>query len=117
MDCTLTHSHRSAAKKAWLMPDFQYYASPPYAGSFSEMQSKAQAQDSALRDKTPKAVWRGRVWTNPTIREPLINITDGKDWADVMDVAYNDEKDVENLISMDNLCKYMFVIHTEGVSW
>ena len=60
-----------AEEKLWMMPDFQFYASPPYAGSFTEMQGKAQAHDGPLSEKIPKAVWRGRTGTNKGVREPL----------------------------------------------
>lgn len=99
------------------MPDFQFFASPPYAGSFTEMQGRAQAHDGLLGEKIAKAVWRGRTGTNKDVREPLIEATKGRDWADVVETGFGDVEDAPNRISMDNLCKYMFVVHTEGRSW
>lgn len=106
-----------AEEKLWPMPDFQFFASPPYAGSFSEMQGKAQAHDGPLSGKIPKVVWRGRTGTNKNVREALIARTVGKDWADVVETGFGDVADAPNRISMDNLCQYRFVIHTEGRSW
>jgi len=104
-------------EKLWLMPDFQFGASPPYAGSFGEMQEKAAMHDGPLSSKIQKAVWRGRVGTNKDVRPALLKASEGKDWADVIDTGFGAVEDEDDMISMDNLCRYAFVLHTEGRSW
>lgn len=37
-----------------------------------------------------------------------------KEWADVQEVDWENKT---NFVRMDELCKYMFVVHTEGRSW
>jgi hypothetical protein len=98
--------------RLWLIPDFNFWASA-HRDSFADMQRKSRTHDSYLVDKTPKAVWRGVEWTNG-VRHDLLNVTTGKDWADVLEVNW---KNKTNLMSPDMLCDYSFLIHTEGRSW
>lgn len=68
----------------WLIPDFHFFGAPPEAEGFRSMQKKARQHDAPLAKKTPQVAWRGVSWTNPGIRKPLLNVTQGKNWADVM---------------------------------
>ena len=100
--------------RLWLMPDCNFYASPPIGSSFFDMQQRAKKHDSRIMDKIPKVVWRGVKWTNEFVRGHLLDVTRGKEWADVMEVDWGDKT---NVMHMDDLCRYMFVVHTEGRSW
>ena len=100
--------------RLWVMPDFNFFASPPIGSSYLDMQRRAKIHDSRLMDKIPKVVWRGVEWTNKFVRGHLLDLTKGKDWADVMEVNWENKT---NVMRMDDLCRYMFVVHTEGRSW
>ena len=100
--------------RLWLMPDFNFFASPPIGSTWFDMQRRARIHDSPLMDKIPKIVWRGVKWTAPDVRGSLLDVTKGKEWADVIEV---DHQNGTNMMSMDELCRYMFVTHTEGRSW
>lgn len=100
--------------RLWIIPDFNFYASPPRASSWLEQQRRAQVFDKYAMDKIPKAVWRGALWTNEYVRGHLLDVSRGKDWADVEEV---DWKVANNTMRMDDMCRYMFTIHTEGRSW
>lgn len=68
----------------WLIPDFHFFGAPPEAEGFRDMQKKSRQHDGPLIKKIPKVAWRGVSWTNPEIRKPLLQVTKGKKWADVM---------------------------------
>lgn len=84
--------------------------------SYPEMRSRATERDSFLADKIPKAVWRGVVWTNEFVRKPLMEQTKGKAWADVEEVSW-DAGAKDNMIPIEDFCRYAFIVHTEGRSW
>lgn len=100
--------------RLWIMPDFNFFAAPPIGSSYHDMQMRAKLHDAPMVDKIPKAVWRGVKWTNENVRGHLLDATRDKEWADVLEV---DWKNKTNIMRMDDLCRYMFVVHTEGRSW
>lgn len=67
----------------WLTPDFHFWANPPENEGFRQMQERARKHDGPLDKKIPKLAWRGVSWTNPEVRKPLLEATEGKKWADV----------------------------------
>ncbi|KAK4636152.1 hypothetical protein CLAFUW4_00211 [Fulvia fulva] len=77
---------------------------------------RAMERDSAFKDKIPKAVWRGSGFLNPGIREKLFDIFKDKDWSDVWFADYGG-MDSDHFLTVEHMCKYMFAIHTEGVSY
>jgi hypothetical protein len=100
--------------RLWMIPDMDYQAF--FGASYAETRSRAAQRESFLVDKIPKAVWRGVVWTNEWVRKPLMEATKGKDWADVEEVSWEaDAKD--NMIPIEDYCRYAFIVHTEGRSW
>ncbi|KAK5173846.1 uncharacterized protein LTR77_002527 [Saxophila tyrrhenica] len=117
-----THSiwaftRRKASKaedRLWIVPDFNFYAAPPRASSFIEQQRRSAVHDAYVMDKIPKAIWRGAKWTNEYVRGHLLDVSKGKDWADIEEV---DWKTPNNTMTMDDMCRYMFTVHTEGRSW
>jgi hypothetical protein len=108
--------NNEAEERVWLMPDFNFFASTPVGSSYLDMQRRAALHDQAIMDKIPKVVWRGVKWTNEHIRGNLLDKTEGKEWADVKEIDWKDE-DKTDVMRMDELCRYMFVAHTEGRSW
>ena len=70
--------------RVWLIPNGNWFADPSTgASSWLEMQRRAQVLDMPVTDKIQKAVWRGVTWTNPAVRESLVNVTKDAEWADV----------------------------------
>lgn len=100
-------------ERVWLIPDFNFWTSPT-SGAFADMQRKARDRDAFITDKVPTAVWRGVRWTNEFVRGALLNITEGKEWADVAEI---DWKNKTSIMNMEDMCKSTFVVHTEGRSW
>ena len=103
-----------AHDRAWLMPDFNFWAWVGIAGDFAEYRDRAAERDGFIADKIPQAVWRGAKWTNPEVRGPLLEVSKGKPWADIREIHWGDEKD---MMPVEDLCKYAYVVHTEGRSW
>lgn len=102
-------------ERSWLVPDFNFYAAPNRSSSWADSQRRAKKHDEvAVMDKIRKAVWRGAVWTNQKVRGSLMDVTEGKPWADVLEVVW---KEKLNIMRAEDFCRYMFVIHTEGRSW
>lgn len=100
--------------RLWMIPDMDYQS---FMGvSYTEMRARAAQRESFLADKIPKAVWRGVVWTNEWVRKPLMEVTRGKGWADVEEVSW-DEGAKDNMIPIEDYCRYAFIVHTEGRSW
>ncbi|KAH9825608.1 DUF821 domain-containing protein [Teratosphaeria destructans] len=98
----------------WLIPDFNFWSAPPVAGSFSDMQARARAQDSPIADKIQKLLWRGVKWTAPKLRGALIDATAGRPWADV---AAMDWRDPGKVVRLEDHCQYAYLVNTEGRSW
>lgn len=98
----------------WLVPDFNFWSAPPASGAFQEMQAKARKHDAPISEKEQKLVWRGVDWTNPEVREALLNTTAHKAWADVKKVDWSDDT---NILALDELCRYAYLVNTEGRSW
>jgi hypothetical protein len=102
--------------RIWLIPDFNFWAAPAAEGivEFEHARQLSKRRDKALAKKTPQVVWRGAKWTNLEVREALLNVTEGKPWADVAEINW---KAKDNMITTEELCDYMFLAHTEGQSW
>ena len=104
----------------WLMPDYAYWGWPSaLVGSHGELRRKMDEANAEWpwEDKIPKAVWRGTTHLNPDIREPLVNMTQDKDWADVRVCDIYDPKTKAYCIRQHEHCQYRFPIHTEGYTY
>ncbi|GAB7358182.1 hypothetical protein MBLNU230_g0336t1 [Neophaeotheca triangularis] len=99
--------------RQWVVPDFNFWHTPA-GGDWIDAGDKAAGKDAYFVDKIQKAVWRGAVWTLPEVREKLITQTRNKTWADVEEV---DWKKGTYVMRSEDLCRYAFVVHTEGRSW
>ena len=103
------------------MPDFGYWSWPePKIGAYGEVQMKAKAMDTKVpwKKKFDKLVWRGAIM-ELEIREQLLELSEGHDWADVKILNWEDEGagKSHDVLSMAEHCQYKFVAHTEGVSY
>lgn len=101
------------------MSDFGYWSWPvDLVGGYEEIRREMKDTKTDFQDKIQKVVWRGSVKTNEHRRQ-LIDVTNGKEWADVKGVDWANETvvaagDVGNALSISDHCKYMFVVQTEG---
>ena len=98
----------------WLIPDFNFNASPPNATTWQRAQHNARKHDSKIADKIPKLGWRGVKDTNADLRGNLLQATSGKAWADVQIMDWDDKA---NFMDSDDFCRYMFLVHSEGISY
>jgi hypothetical protein len=102
-------------ESVWLIPDFNFFTSPLEGGSWQQMQRRAASYDSKMADKIQKVFWRGVTWTNEELRGSLLQSAENKDWADVEVVDWKER--TPNMMEMDDFCRYMFLVHTEGRSY
>jgi Glycosyl transferase family 90 len=105
----------------WLMPHFSFWAWPlPFIGTLDS----ALARISAVETSTPwskkidKVVWRGTAWFNSVgntnLRPKLLQVTKGKEWADVEDLKwFNNAEKARNSLLIEDFCKYKYIIYTE----
>lgn len=98
--------------RVWLIPDFNFWATPSASG-FSDMQRKSREHDADLQDKLQQVAWRGVAWTND-VRHELLKVTADKKWADVREVIWQNHT---NFMEEEDMCDYLFLVHTEGRSW
>jgi hypothetical protein len=103
------------------MPHFSFWAWPlPFIGTLDS----ALARMSAVETSTPwskkidKVVWRGTAWFNSVgntnLRPKLLQVTKGKEWADVEDLKwFNNAEKARNSLLIEDFCKYKYIIYTE----
>ncbi|KAL4926119.1 uncharacterized protein BDV17DRAFT_293742 [Aspergillus undulatus] len=103
---------------AWLMPDFGYWAwnhKHAEIGPYDEIVEQAAAYDALpWAEKQRQLVWRGKPSFAPKLRRALMDATREKDWADVQPVDWHRK---ENVLRMEEHCRYMFIAHVEGRSY
>lgn len=101
----------SKEERTWLMPDFDGWAFPEAdLGSYISFRERLQFYEKPFSQKDPRAVWRGAM--NNPIRNALVDIAEGKEWADVQRGLTP-----ENRLHMGEFCSYQFPVHTEGNAW
>ena len=108
--------HVNEDEEKWVMPDFGYWSWPgQFMGEYSKIRREIIENEPKTWDrKKPQAVWRGATTTND-LRKKLVEITEGKKWADVkaIDWGQKDSLDKDG-ISIPEHCAYQYVLHTEG---
>ncbi|KAL3467351.1 glycosyl transferase family 90-domain-containing protein [Aspergillus heterothallicus] len=116
-----SYSKKPSDKTTWLMPDFGYWSWPEvHIGSYKEIRSRIVATDekTPFREKKKQLAWRGSVATNPEIRGALLHASRGKSWASIREINWADAASVaENVLPMEEYCRYMFLAHAEGRSF
>ncbi|KAI9703643.1 MAG: hypothetical protein M1836_007413 [Candelina mexicana] len=114
-------SRRPDWQNLWLMPDFGFWSWPEVkVGSYVEVQQKIldREEEGPFEDKIWQLVWRGSVSANPKLRGDLLDATKDKEWSDVQPLNWRNEEDLaNNLLSIADHCRYMFIAHTEGRSY
>lgn len=108
--------YNTTQDRIWAVPDFNFWSAPAGGGviTYDEARYLAKQRDSKLQAKKRQAVWRGAVWTNEAVRGSLLNVTKNKSWADVEEISW---KSGLNMLRTEQVCDYMFLVHTEGQSW
>jgi hypothetical protein len=106
----------------WLMPDFGYWAWPEVSiSSYRQVRRQIAAVDAEFDNfqaKKKQLVWRGALNTGQEQRERLLEATKNKYWASVRAVDWVDKQSVaDNMLPIEDHCRYMFVGHTEGRSF
>ncbi|PYI09655.1 hypothetical protein BO78DRAFT_394838 [Aspergillus sclerotiicarbonarius CBS 121057] len=127
-----SYSKRDEQENVWLMPDFGYWSWPEVKiGPYKEIRRRIAAVDDgevtidgkftpglSFQDKKKQVAWRGSVATNPEIRGKLLKAAQGRSWASIRVIDWDDENDVRfNLLPMEEYCQYMFLAHAEGRSF
>jgi hypothetical protein len=114
------YARQSHNTELWLMPEFGFWAWPETKiGSYGEVQLKSRMteQEWPWSRKIDKLLWRGAIM-GLELRNKLVEISSGKDWADVKSLDWHNEDSMKNdLKSMDEHCQYKFLAHTEGNSY
>ncbi|KAB8068400.1 glycosyl transferase family 90-domain-containing protein [Aspergillus leporis] len=127
-----SYSKRDQDSNVWLMPDFGYWSWPEVKiGPYKDVRRRIATVDDGevtidgqvkpgldFQDKKKQLVWRGSVATNPQVRGKLLKAAQGRSWASIRVIDWDDEKDIRfNLLPMEDHCRYMFLAHTEGRSF
>ncbi|KAL1969247.1 hypothetical protein VTN77DRAFT_501 [Rasamsonia byssochlamydoides] len=119
------YSKRDGDHAVWLMPDFGYWSWPEVkVGPYRDVRRRIAAVDEelAFQDKKRQLLWRGSLATAPELRSKLLAATRGKHWASVKAVDWDDDKNDKynhnnDLLPIEDHCRYMFLAHTEGRSF
>lgn len=78
----------------------------------------AVEDDMTWDEKIDQAVWRGTSWFNPlgypNLRKDLLRATKGKEWADILALEGSEDA---NALSIEEFCRYKYVVYTEGVTY
>ncbi|KAH7319226.1 glycosyl transferase family 90-domain-containing protein [Rhexocercosporidium sp. MPI-PUGE-AT-0058] len=109
-------------QERWLMSDFGYWSWPlDLVGGYDQIRLEIADIEIDISEKKPQVVWRGAVKTNK-FRRDLIKVTNGKTWADVKGIAWQDATELKaqdhgKAISIPEHCLYQFLIQTKGHSY
>ncbi|PMD24641.1 hypothetical protein NA56DRAFT_594946, partial [Hyaloscypha hepaticicola] len=109
----------------WIMPHFSFWTWPlPFIGTLDSALSRISTVESSTpwSKKIDKVVWRGTAWFNSVgntnLRPKLLEVTKGKEWADVEDLKwYSNAEKASNSLLIEDFCKYKYIIYTEGVTY
>ncbi|RDL31112.1 Uncharacterized protein BP5553_09901 [Venustampulla echinocandica] len=109
----------------WVMPHFSFWSWPkPFIGTMDQALSKIDDVEKSIFwvEKINKVVWRGTAWFNSVgnlnLRPMLLQVTKGKEWADVQDMKWKTNGVMaENSIEVEDFCRYKYIIYTEGVTY
>ncbi|KAK1142104.1 hypothetical protein N8T08_008187 [Aspergillus melleus] len=126
-----SYSKKDEDTNVWLMPDFGYWSWPEVKiGSYKDIRARIASVDDgdssspnaqhglSFQSKKKQLVWRGSVATNPQLRGKLLKAAQGKSWASIRVIDWDDENDLQyNLLPMEEHCRYMFLAHAEGRSF
>ncbi|KAG8624860.1 hypothetical protein KVT40_007927 [Elsinoe batatas] len=117
-----TLTRRENDESHWLMPDFGFWSwEMDLVGEYSQIRHKIELVEAPFKDKIAKAVWRGAGKAN-ALRRQLLSATNGKAWADVKEIRWSSRATLssstkDDVLPMWDLCRYKYLIHTEGASY
>lgn len=118
------YDRKAEQNKTWLMPDFGFWGWPePGVGSYSEVRKRMQDVEkdySSFAEKAQKLFWRGAIVPSvaPVLRQHLVDQVKGKSWADVAVLVWAEkDEDKKNRVSIEDHCKYQYLVNTEGRAW
>ncbi|PGG99360.1 hypothetical protein AJ79_08554 [Helicocarpus griseus UAMH5409] len=111
-----TLGRTATEESVWLMPDFGFWAwdNPRISiGPYSEVVGRIKKREDTIpwSSKEKKLVWRGKLSFAPKLRRRLLEVAKSKPWGDVKELVWSRK---DNLISMEDHCRYMFIAHVEG---
>ncbi|KAF2145290.1 uncharacterized protein K452DRAFT_207289, partial [Aplosporella prunicola CBS 121167] len=99
----------------WVMPDFDGWSySDDAVGSYVSFRENVAQLEQPFEEKIPQLVWRGSTGVNHDLRMSLVNAAENQTWGDVKQINWMTR---ENVIPMQDFCKYQYLAHTEGNSW
>lgn len=110
-------TRRTQDQNLWLIPDFGFWSwDIEDIGAIDDIAEQIIRDEAAfgLDSKTQKLVWRGTTKMLPKLRRDLLDATRGKPWSDV--AALSSVAPPSNYISAAEQCRYMFLVHAEGIS-
>ncbi|GAW17742.1 hypothetical protein ANO14919_072080 [Xylariales sp. No.14919] len=135
--------------RAFLMPHFSFWSWPlPFIGSMSRAADAIARIEETIpfTQKDPRLVWRGSAHFNgahnPTLRQGLLRVTDGAEWADVQalesyemdeggkghnarrpETTKAGNRDAAQhrgnatALMIEDFCRYKYVLYTDGVTY
>ena len=92
----------------------------PYIGPLDEALWKIEEieRDTSWEGKIAQAIWRGTQHfnpvANPELRPKLVRVSKGKRWANIEFLKAGDRSmENNNIIPIEEFCKYKYIIYTE----
>ncbi|KAK6084024.1 O-glucosyltransferase rumi-like protein [Seiridium cupressi] len=103
----------------WVMPDFDGWSYPDDGvASYTQFRADVADLESSYAlgwdDKPSKLSWRGSLAVNTQLRGDLVTAAKGRKWSDVEAIDWHNR---DNIMAMQDFCRYQYVAHTEGNSW
>ncbi|KAK7509322.1 glycosyl transferase family 90-domain-containing protein, partial [Phyllosticta citriasiana] len=96
----------------WVVPDFDGWSYPDDAvGSYTQFRDDVREMEVPFDIKIPRLAWRGSLGVNGRLRKALVKASENHTWSDVKSIDWRTRN---NVIPMQDFCKYKFVAHTEG---
>ncbi|KAI0549918.1 hypothetical protein F4679DRAFT_231858 [Xylaria curta] len=145
-DPELLITQDGSSKRFFPIPHFSFYAWPlPFIGSLPRAAREIASIEATLPfgAKIPRAIWRGTTWFNNAragrLRQNLVRAFGtaesnpgtnprAKKWADIEALDWaggqvvegnrgGGERNATNALSIEDFCRYKYIIHTEGVTY
>ncbi|KAK8197989.1 glycosyl transferase family 90-domain-containing protein [Phyllosticta capitalensis] len=110
-----TWARHKTNQNMWVVPDFDGWSYPDDAvGSYPQFRDEVMEAEVPLDDKIPQLAWRGSLGVNGGLRKALVEASENQTWSDVKSIDWRTRN---NVIPMQDFCKYKYVAHTEGNTW
>lgn len=124
-----TWARHKTNQNMWVVPDFDGWSYPvsfqplmlfpptyplnqdDAVGSYPQFRDEVMEAEVPLDDKIPQLAWRGSLGVNGGLRKALVEASENQTWSDVKSIDWRTRN---NVIPMQDFCKYKYVAHTEG---